>query len=77
MKHLHYDGIQGYRSRFDDIHLVYEFLEEVPPELGLRPAMPPFILPYYNGVVPEDEGDLDGDGYAACDGDCDDGHALS
>jgi len=56
LKHLHYDGIQGYRSRFDDIHLVYEFLEEVPPELGLRPAMPPFILPYYNGVVPEDAG---------------------
>lgn len=56
MNHFYYDGFGGYRTRFDDLKLVQEFLEEVPVALGLRPAMPPFLLPYYNGVVPDDCG---------------------
>ena len=36
--------------------LVQEMLEEIPCHLGLEPAMPPFLLPYYNGVVAEDCG---------------------
>jgi len=51
-----YDGFLGFRSRLDDIRLTYEILEELPISLGLQPVMPPFILPYYNGVIPEDCG---------------------
>ncbi|MCK5055441.1 MAG: S-adenosylmethionine decarboxylase [Candidatus Aminicenantes bacterium] len=56
MQHVMFDGFQGLRSRLDDIRLTYEILEELPVSLGLQPVMPPFILPYYNGVVPEDCG---------------------
>jgi S-adenosylmethionine/arginine decarboxylase-like enzyme len=56
MHHFLFDAYNGYRSRLDDIPFVHEFLEEVPLKLGLKPAMPPFVLPYYNGVVPEDCG---------------------
>ncbi len=56
MNHFVMDAYNGYRSRLDDITLVHEFLEEMPAKLGLKTAMPPFILPYYNGVVPEDCG---------------------
>lgn len=56
MNHFVMDAFNGYRSRLDDITLVYEFLEELPSKLGLKTVMPPFILPYYNGVVPEDCG---------------------
>jgi len=56
MQHFMIDGFKGYRSRFDHIQLIQEVLEELPHQLGLAPAMPPFLLPYYNGVVPEDCG---------------------
>lgn len=56
MKHFVMDAFNGYRSRLDDITLVSEFLEELPAKLGLETVMPPFILPYYNGIVPEDCG---------------------
>ncbi|MBU7007946.1 S-adenosylmethionine decarboxylase [Phosphitispora fastidiosa] len=56
MNHFVMDAFNGYRSRLDDITLVHEFLEEMPVKLGLKTAMPPFILPYYNGVIPEDCG---------------------
>lgn len=56
MQHFMIDGIKGYRSRFDHIQLIQEILEEIPYKLGVEPAMPPFLLPYYNGVVPEDCG---------------------
>jgi S-adenosylmethionine/arginine decarboxylase-like enzyme len=56
MKHFMIDGFGGFRSRFDDIRLVQEVLEELPVRLGLQPVMPAFLLPYYNGVVPEDCG---------------------
>ena len=56
MNHFVMDAFNGYRSRLDDITLVHEFLEELPIKLGLDTVMPPFILPYYNGIVPEDCG---------------------
>ena len=56
MNHFVMDAFKGYRSRLDDILLVQEILEELPAKLGLKTVMPPFILPYYNGVVPEDCG---------------------
>src|SRR5438093_10524318 len=56
MHHFMSDGCRGFRSRFDHIQLIQEILEEVPEKLGLRPAMPAFLLPYYNSVVPEDCG---------------------
>jgi len=56
MNHFVMDAFNGYRSRLDDITLVSEFLEELPAKLGLETVMPPFILPYYNGIIPEDCG---------------------
>lgn len=56
MRHCMLDGFRGYRARFDDIELVQEVLEEAPARLGLDPAMPAFLLPYYNGVEPDDCG---------------------
>lgn len=56
LTHFVLDGFQGYRSRFDDIKLLQELMEELPSKLGLDPVMPPVMLPYYNGMVPEDCG---------------------
>ena len=56
MYHFILDGYKGYRSRFDDLKLIQELLDEVPYLLGLQPVMPSFLLPYYNGIVPEDCG---------------------
>lgn len=56
LQHSTLDGFGGHRSRFDDVRLVHELLEELPEQLGLEPAMPPMILPYYNGVEPDDCG---------------------
>jgi len=56
MNHFVMDAFNGYRSRLDDITLVHEFLEKLPIRLGLQAVMPPFILPYYNGIAPEDCG---------------------
>jgi len=56
MNHFVMDAFQGYRSRLDDILLIHELLAEIPGEMGLKAVMPPFVLPYYNGVVPEDCG---------------------
>jgi len=50
------DGFRGFRSRFEQISLIQEVLEELPEQLGLQPVMPAFVLPYFNGVVPEDCG---------------------
>ena len=56
MNHFVMDAFNGYRSRLDDIMLVHEILEEIPLKLGMKTVMPPFVLPYYNGVIPEDCG---------------------
>lgn len=56
LTHFTMDGFHGFRSRFDDVKLAQELLEEVPGVLRLKPVMPPFMLPYYNGVVAEDCG---------------------
>ena len=56
MNHFVLDAFKSYRSRLDDILLIYELLEEIPQKMGLKVVMPPFVLPYYNGVVPEDCG---------------------
>ena len=56
MYHFLFDAYECYRSRLDDVAVVHEFLEEVPLKMGLRTVMPPFVLPYYNGIVPEDCG---------------------
>jgi S-adenosylmethionine/arginine decarboxylase-like enzyme len=56
MYHFVMDAFNGYRSRLDDIMLVHEILEEIPLKLGIKTVMPPFVLPYYNGVIPEDCG---------------------
>lgn len=56
LTHFTFDGFHGYRSRLDDIKLLQELMEELPSKLGLDPVMPPIMLPYYNGAVPEDCG---------------------
>ena len=56
MNHFVMDAFKGYRSRLDDILLIHELLAEIPEEMGLKAVMPPFVLPYYNGVIPEDCG---------------------
>jgi S-adenosylmethionine/arginine decarboxylase-like enzyme len=56
MRHFIMDAFHGYRSRLDDILLIQEVLEEIPGKLGVKAVAPPFIMPYYNGVVPEDCG---------------------
>jgi S-adenosylmethionine/arginine decarboxylase-like enzyme len=56
LNHFVMDAYHGYRSRLDDILLIQEILEEIPSKLGVKTVMPPFVLPYYNGVVPEDCG---------------------
>jgi S-adenosylmethionine/arginine decarboxylase-like enzyme len=56
MYHFMMDGFQGARALLDDIRLVHELLEEVPESLKMDPVMPPFLLPYYTGAVPEDCG---------------------
>ena len=56
MNHTMIDGFRGFRSRFDDLRLLFELLQELPVQLGLEPVMPPFILPYYDGVEAEDAG---------------------
>ena len=56
LTHFTFDGFRGYRSRLDDIRLLPELMEELPSKLGLDPVMPPIMLPYYNGMVPEDCG---------------------
>jgi len=56
MMHYTLDAFKSFRSRLDEVKLVYEIMEEAPEYVGLRPAMQPFILPYYHGVEPDDCG---------------------
>lgn len=56
MRHVMIDAFKSYRSKLDDIRLVYELLEEIPAKLNIKSVMPPIVLPYYNGVIPEDCG---------------------
>lgn len=56
MHHLTIDGFRGFRSRMDDVRFVQELVEELPARVGAEPVMPAFLIPYYNGVRPEDCG---------------------
>lgn len=56
MNHFTLDGYGGYRSRYEDLQGVYELLAEAPAELGLTPAMPPVVMPYFDGSCPDDCG---------------------
>ena len=50
------DGTDGQRSRLESVQNVQEALEHIPAAVGLSPASPVFLLPYYSGLVPEDCG---------------------
>lgn len=56
MNHFVLDAYNSFRSRLDDIILMHEILEKIPHKMGMKTVMPPFVIPYYNGVVPEDCG---------------------
>jgi len=56
MHHMMLEGFRGFGTRLDDLRLVHDVLEESPERLGLQAIMPPFLLPYYTGVAPDDCG---------------------
>ena len=56
MNHFTLDGYGGYRSRYEDLQGLYELLAEAPAVLGLPPAMPPVVMPYFDGSYPDDCG---------------------
>ncbi len=53
--HLILDGYGCDRSRLEDINLIYNFLDEYPPEMDMTKIMPPYVF-RYSGAVPEDWG---------------------
>lgn len=56
MYHLMFDGIFSNQVLLNDILQVQTTLENIPVELKLTTVSQAFILPYYNGIVPEDCG---------------------
>ncbi|MFZ7132724.1 MAG: S-adenosylmethionine decarboxylase [Eubacteriales bacterium] len=56
MYHYMLDSYNCFKTRLEDTALIFEILERIPYEMGVKTTMPPFVLPYFNGVVPEDCG---------------------
>ncbi|MFZ7119924.1 MAG: S-adenosylmethionine decarboxylase [Eubacteriaceae bacterium] len=56
MYHYMLDSYNCFKTRLEDTALIFEILERIPYEMGIKTTMPPFVLPYFNGVVPEDCG---------------------
>jgi S-adenosylmethionine/arginine decarboxylase-like enzyme len=56
MRHFVLDGVRASRPQCDELRLIHELLEDVPARIGVARAMPPFVLPYYDGADPEDGG---------------------
>lgn len=56
MYHYMLDSYNCFKTRLEDTALIFEVLERIPYEMGIKTTMPPFVLPYFNGVVPEDCG---------------------
>ncbi len=56
MYHYMLDSYNSFRARLEDTSLIFEILERVPYQMGIKTTMPPFVLPYFNGVIPEDCG---------------------
>jgi len=56
---VHQFVLDGYGcdvSRCDDLAAVWNFMDSLPDELGLGKTTVPLLIPYYNGLVPDDCG---------------------
>jgi S-adenosylmethionine decarboxylase len=53
--HLILDGYGCDQSRLEDMNLIYNFLDECPPQMDMTKIMPPYVF-RYKGTVPEDWG---------------------
>ena len=56
MQHFTFDGTAGSRTRLDDQALIFALCERLPAAVGLAVSAPPVVLPYYDGVEPDDCG---------------------
>jgi len=56
MKHMMLDCYGANRDTCNDLKYIYNLLNEMAHELKLKPICPPQLVPYYYGVVPEDDG---------------------
>jgi len=56
LQHFMLDSYNSFRTRLEDVTLIYEILQRIPYELGVKTVMPPMVLPYFDGFVPEDCG---------------------
>ncbi len=56
MKHFMLDAYGVKRNNLNDVKHIQNTLNEITARLKLNPVAPPFLLPYYYGVEPEDIG---------------------
>ena len=56
MKHFMLDAYGVKRNNLNDIKFIQNTLNEITARLKLEPVAPPFLLPYYYGLEPEDIG---------------------
>jgi S-adenosylmethionine/arginine decarboxylase-like enzyme len=50
------DAYRSVQSKLDDIKYIYELITKITHYLDIKPIMPPMVIPYYYGTVPEDNG---------------------
>jgi S-adenosylmethionine decarboxylase len=53
--HLMVDGYGCDRAALEDMSLIYNFLDDYPPQMNMTKIMPPYVF-RYNGTMPEDWG---------------------
>ena len=56
MKHFMLDAYGVKRNNLNDVKYIQNTLNEITARLKLSPVAPPFLLPYYYGVEPDDIG---------------------
>lgn len=56
MKHLMLDCYGSIESKLDDVKYINNMLNHIAYEVGVITIAPPFLLPYYYGVDPDDMG---------------------
>lgn len=56
MLHVMIDAYRSLQSKLDDMKYVYEVINKITYYLDVKPIMPPMMIPYYYGTVPEDSG---------------------
>ena len=56
MLHMMLDAYGATEGRLNDVKFINNSLNSIAEKLGVIPVAPPFLLPYYYGVEPEDIG---------------------